>query len=115
MLEPTCGISKWPNNQNKLCRSWEVIELCSWQFFWFEVILPTKTMFRFQNFKIRIFKTTSNGNATKIKVVWLKKLWNFIVHNILVWNNRVMQKFVWILKLEFLKQPQMEKPTKYKL
>jgi hypothetical protein len=33
LLEPTCGIIKWPNNHNKLCRSWEVIKLYSWQFF----------------------------------------------------------------------------------
>jgi hypothetical protein len=25
---------RWTNNQNKSCRSWKVIELCSWQLFY---------------------------------------------------------------------------------
>jgi hypothetical protein len=33
MLEPSCEMNKWPNNQNKLCRSWEVIPFCCWQRF----------------------------------------------------------------------------------
>jgi hypothetical protein len=55
---------------------------------------------------------TSNGKTTKMKVVGLKKLWNFVVDNILVWNHFVMQNFVWIFKFEIFKRPQMEKPPK---
>ena len=28
-----CRFVKWRNDQNKLCRSWEVIQLCSWKVF----------------------------------------------------------------------------------
>jgi hypothetical protein len=51
---------------------------------------------------------TSNGKTTKMKAIGLKKLWNFVVHNILVWNRLVIQNFVWILKFEIFKRPQME-------
>jgi hypothetical protein len=33
-----------------------------------------KTTFEFQNFKIRIFQTTSDGKTPKMKIVNLKKL-----------------------------------------
>ena len=75
-------------------------------------------MFEFQNFKIRIFQTTSDGKTTKTKVVGLEKLWNFVVDNFFIWNHLVMQKLCLnfkILKFEFFKQPRMEKPPKWKL
>ena len=28
-----CRFVKWRNDQNKLCRSWEVMQLCSWKVF----------------------------------------------------------------------------------
>jgi hypothetical protein len=100
MLEPTCGMNKWSNNQNKLCRSSKFIEFCSWQLFYLKSSCH-KTTSEFHKFKIRIFKTTSNRKTTKIKVLGIKKLWNFIVDKILVWNHLVMQNFVWILKFYF--------------
>jgi hypothetical protein len=47
--------------------------------------------------------------ATKMEVISLKKLWNFVFDNILVWNYLIMQNFVWILKSKILKPPRMEK------
>jgi hypothetical protein len=51
---------------------------------------------------------TWNGKTNKIKIVGLKKLWNSLVDNILVWNHLVMQNFVWILKFEIFKQARIE-------
>jgi hypothetical protein len=36
------------------------------------------------NFKIRFFQTISDEITTKIKVVCLKKLFNFVVNNVLM-------------------------------
>jgi hypothetical protein len=66
-------------------------------------------MFDLKKIKIWILKTTLNGKTTNMKVVGLEKLWNFIVDNVLVWNHLVIQNYVWILKFEFFKLPQMEK------
>ena len=33
MLERPCRMNRWPNNQNKLCRSRKVMKLCNWQLF----------------------------------------------------------------------------------
>ena len=40
-------------------------------------------MFEVLTFEIRIFQMTSNGETTKMKVVHLEKLYNFIVDNFL--------------------------------
>jgi hypothetical protein len=47
---------------------------------------------------------TSDGETTKIKVVDLEKLWNFVVDNFLIWNHLINENYVWIfknLKFEF--------------
>ena len=54
----------------------------------------------------------SDGETTKIKVVDLEKLWNFVVDNFLIWNHLVKENYVWIsknLKFEFFKRPRMDK------
>ena len=56
-------------------------------------------MFEFQNFKIRIFQTTSDGKTTKTKVVGLEKLWNFVVDNFFIWNHLVTEKYVWSFQI----------------
>jgi hypothetical protein len=35
------------------------------------------------------FKSTLDGEMTKTKVVDLKKLYNFIIDNFFIWNNRM--------------------------
>jgi hypothetical protein len=55
---------------------------------------------------------TSKEKTTNMKVVGIEELWNFVVDNILVWNNLVMQNYVWILKFELFKLPRFEKPPK---
>ena len=42
-------------------------------------------MFEFLKFKIWIFQTTSDEQTTKMKVVDLEKLYNFIVDNFFIW------------------------------
>ena len=37
-----CRFVKWRNDQNKLCRSWEVIQLCSWKVFHFNSFRASK-------------------------------------------------------------------------
>ena len=59
--------------------------------FSFEVTLSTKTMFQFKKIKIWILKTTSKEKTTNMKVVGIEELWNFVVHNVFVWNHLVMQ------------------------
>jgi hypothetical protein len=80
--------------------------------FSFKVILSTKTTYEFKKIKIWILKITSNGKTTKMKVIGLEKLWNFVVDNVLGWNHLVMQNYVWILKFEILKLSRMEKTPK---
>ena len=50
------------------------MKLCSWQRFDVKSSCHAKTMFEFQNFKIRIFQMTTDGKTTKMKVVGLEKL-----------------------------------------
>jgi hypothetical protein len=50
-----------------------------------------------------------------MKMVGPKKLWNFVVDNILVWNHLVIQNFVWILKFKIFKRRRMEKNNKIKV
>jgi hypothetical protein len=56
-------------------------------------------MFEFLKFEIWIFKMTSNGETTKIKVVDLEKLHNFRVDNFFIWNLFVKENYVWISKI----------------
>jgi len=41
-------------------------------------------MFEFLKFEIWIFQTTLDGETTKIKVVYPKRLYNFVVGNFLI-------------------------------
>ena len=75
-------------------------------------------MFEFLKFEIWIFQTTLDGETTKIKVVYPKRLYNFVVGNFLIWNHLVKKNYVWIskkIKFEFFKRPRMEKQQKQKL
>jgi len=50
--------------------------------------------------KFKIFKRPQiDSETTKIKIVDIKKLWNFIVDNFFIWNHVVNKK----TKFEFLK------------
>jgi hypothetical protein len=101
-VRTTCEMSKWLNKQNKLCRSWEVINFCSCQLFHLKSSCQWKIRLNFLKSKIWILKTTLNGKITNRKVVGLEKLWNFVVDNVLVWIYLVMQNYVWVLNFEFL-------------
>ena len=60
---------------------------------------------------------TLDGETTKMKVVDLKKFWNFVVDNFLIWSHLVKENYVWIfknLKFEFFKWPRMDKQQKQK-
>jgi hypothetical protein len=92
MLEPSCEMNKWPNNQNKLCRFWEVTEFCSCQLFHLKSSCQGKLRLNLK--KNWILKTTSNGKTTNMKVVGLEKLWNSIAVNVLVWNHLVMKNYI---------------------
>jgi hypothetical protein len=85
ILESSCEMNKWQNNQNKLCRSWKVIEFCSWQHFHLKSSCQWKLRLNLKKIKIWILKTILNGKTTNRKIVGLKKLWNFVVDNVLVW------------------------------
>jgi hypothetical protein len=76
---------KWPNNQNKLCKSWEVIEFYSWQHFHLKSYCQRKLRLYLKILKFELWKTTSKEKTTNMKVVGIEELWNFIVDNILVW------------------------------
>jgi hypothetical protein len=114
MLEPTCRMNKWLNNQNKLYRSWEVIEFCSWQVFDLKSFCQRKLRLNFKNLKFEFSKRPQMKKTIKMKIVGLKKLWNFVINNILVWTHLVMQNFIWILKFKFLMISD-GKPTKIKV
>ena len=86
--------------------------------FLFEFLLSTKTTFEFLKFEFQNFQTTSDRETTKIKVVDLEKLWNFIVHNFFIWDHLVKENYVWIfknLKFKIFKRPRMDKQQKWKL
>ena len=76
--------------QKKLCRSWKVMKFCSWQLFDLKSSCQRKLCLNFKNLKFWISKRSQTEN-TKMKVVGLKKLWNFVVENMLAWNHFVMQ------------------------
>jgi hypothetical protein len=42
---------------------------------------------------------TSDGQTEQTKVVDLKKLWNFVVDNFLIWNHLVKKNYVWIFQI----------------
>jgi hypothetical protein len=58
-------------------------------------------MSEFNKIKIRICETISDRKTTNMIVVGLKKLWNFVVDNVLIWNDLVMQNYIWIQNLNF--------------
>jgi hypothetical protein len=91
ILEPSCEMNKWPNNQNKLCRSWEVIKLCSWQLFHLKSPCQRKLRQNLKNLNFEFWK------RPRMEKPPAKKLWNFVVDNIFVWNHLVMQNYIWIL------------------
>jgi hypothetical protein len=70
-----------------------------------QVILPTKTMSELKKVKIRIFQTISHGKPTKIKVVGLEKLCNFVVDNFSIWNYLIMQTIFGLQNLKFSNDP----------
>jgi len=43
-------------------------------------------------FEIQILQTTSDEKTVYMKVVDLKKLWNFVVHHFFIWNRLEPQK-----------------------
>ena len=51
-------------------------------------------MFEFLTFEIWIFQMTSDGETTKTKVIDLKKLNNFAVDNIFIWNHLAKDNYV---------------------
>jgi hypothetical protein len=74
------------------------MKLCTWQHFGLKSSRQAKFCL---NFKIWIFQTTSDGKTTKIKVVGLEMLWNFIIDNFLIWDHLVIEKIclkfqIWI-------------------
>ena len=103
----------------KLCRSWVVMkfELYSWKHFDLKLFCYENSNFEFKKFKIWFFQTTSDGEMTKMNFVILKRLWNFVVDNVLIWNHLAMRKLFEfkILKFKFYKRPRMEKLPKWKL
>jgi heme/copper-type cytochrome/quinol oxidase subunit 2 len=50
--------------------------------------------------KFNLFQMTLDGKPTKIKVVGLKRLWNFIVDNVLIKNHLVIEKYVWSFQIQ---------------
>jgi len=61
---------------------------------------------------------TSDGEATKMKVIDLEKLHNFVIDNFYIWNHLSKEIYVRIFshfKFEILKWPRMEKRPKQKL
>jgi hypothetical protein len=60
-------------------------------------------------------KTTSKEKTTNMKVIGIEELWNFVVDNVLVWNNIFMQNYVWILKFDFFQTISDGKTTKIKV
>ena len=85
----------------KLCRSWVVMkfELYSWKHFDLKLFCYENSNFEFKKFKIRFFQTTSDGEMTKMNFVILKRLWNFVVDNVLIWNHLAMRKLRLNLKI----------------
>ena len=97
LLEPSSEINKLPNNQNKLCRSWEVIEVYSWQLFHLKSYCQRKLRLNLKKLKFEFWKRSRKKKTTNKKVVGIEELWNFVVDNVLVWNHLVMQNYIWIL------------------
>jgi hypothetical protein len=96
MLEPSREMNRWPNNQNKVCRSWEVIEFYSGQLFYLKSSCQRKLRLNFKNLNLNFENDFEWKKTINMKVVGLEKLWYFVVGNVLVWNNHVMQNYVWI-------------------
>jgi hypothetical protein len=56
----------------------------------------------------------SDRKITKIKVVGLEMLWNFIIDNVLIWNHLVIQT-VFEFKIRIFQTASDEKTTKMKI
>jgi hypothetical protein len=59
--------------------------------------------------KIRFFSNDLRWKNTKIKVVDLERLWNFVVDNIWIWNHLVIKNMfeVFKFKIKFCKRSRM--------
>jgi len=66
--------------------------------FSFKIICTRKIMFEFLTFKIQNFQMTSDRVMTKIKVVNLLELYNFVVDNFFIWIH--LESQILILKLD---------------
>jgi hypothetical protein len=85
MLLPLCQMNKWLNNQNKSYRSWEVIQLCSWQLFHLNSFCQGKLRLNFSNLKFEFFKRPRMEKQPK-------KVMKLCSYNFLIWNHLVMKK-----------------------
>jgi len=61
--------------------------------------LLRKTIFKFPKFSILNFLNDLERRNSKIEVVDLGKLWNFIVNNFLILNNLIKKNFVSVSKI----------------
>jgi hypothetical protein len=77
---------KWRNIQNKV-----VVHEKLWKFvvrnffFCFKLYCLWKTIFESLKFETQILLTTLNGETLKNESCNLRKLWNFVVDNFLIW------------------------------
>jgi hypothetical protein len=74
----------WKDDQNESGRCRWFLKLCSEQYFHLKSFYYGKPCLNFPNLNFEFFKTTSDGETTKAKVVELKKLCNFIVDNFFI-------------------------------
>jgi hypothetical protein len=63
-------------------------------FIW--IILSCKIMFEFQ---ILNFSSNIGWETTKMEVIVVKKLFNFVVHYLLIWNHIIIEKYVWSFQI----------------
>ena len=64
----------------------------SWNDLGVQILVRTCHFFKFQIWKVQIL---SNDKMTKIKVVDINELNNFVIHYFLCWNHFGSQIFVW--------------------
>ena len=69
-----CRFVKWRNDQNKLCTSWEVIQLCSWKVFHLNSSWYGKLYLNFLNLKFKVCKRPRMEKQPKWKVADLENL-----------------------------------------
>jgi hypothetical protein len=65
------------------------MKICSWQFFDLKSSYHWKFRVKFLNLKFKFYKTVSDVETIKIKLLDLKKLCNFIVGHIFKWTHLV--------------------------